>query len=155
MHTLGDVITVAIALAALIIVPYKIVKAWVSKPRVMSHSAQNAARTSYEPTEPIPVRWQQNQPEPAEPAQIEPGEEKPSLYRLTRQEEIAILAVQRNEDGSYRHSANAITTFVGGTAADVKRQIAEIRDPQLATPVEAQPQSHGKRLDRPANGWQH
>lgn len=105
-------------------------------------------RAMPEPAEPLPVRSQQHQAEPIEPVENEPVREPLQLNRLSRAAEIALLAVQRNEDGSYRHSANAITQFVGGTAADVKRQIAEIR----ATKPEEPPKPES-RIDRPARGW--
>lgn len=146
MNTLGDVITVAIALAALIIVPYKIVKAWLSKPRVMSRNENTGFRTAYEPPEPIAVLADTHQPEPVEPSVIEPASEPIRLRQLPRHDLIVLLAVQRKEDGEYLFSANQITTFVGGTAANVKTLIAEVR-------AEKQEQRPPGRLERPANGW--
>lgn len=90
----------------------------------------------------------QNQIEPSEPAKNEPAREPTTLRNMTRVEEIAVLAVQRNDDGSYRHSANKITELMGGTAADVKAQVAAIRGPTkpASAPLAA-------RTERPANGW--
>ena len=94
-----------------------------------------------------PVRAQQNQLEPDFDSVREPAHEPSTLRSLTRTEEIALLAVQRNDDGSYRHSANKICELMGGTAAEVKAQVAAIRGP--AKPVQAP----GAPLKRPANGW--
>jgi hypothetical protein len=71
-----------------------------------------------------------------------------SLRNLTRLEEIALLSVQRNDDGSYRHSANKIVDIMGGTAAEVKAQVATIRATKAA-----QEDSVPNRLKRPVNGW--
>lgn len=85
-----------------------------------------------------PVRPQQNQLEPLEPGGIEPPRAALTLH-MSREEEIAVLAVQRNADGSYRHSANKITELMGGTAADVKKQIAEIRGTPAELPQAPKP----------------
>lgn len=119
---------------------------------VMSRESAQAekdepVRERFEPAEPPAVRGQQNQIEPAEPGQIEPAGEPARLYRLSRQEEIVILAIQRDASGAYRHSANEITKFMGGTAADVKEQIRAVRDPK----PEAEPPAQS--IKRPADGW--
>jgi hypothetical protein len=109
-------------------------------------------RAPVEPPEPVAVRAHQNQLEPSEPPQNEPACEPSArgiTARLERAELITLLAVQKNADGSYTFSANKITEFVGGTAADVKAQIAAIRTPQKP---EAQ-NERGKSLRRPAEGW--
>jgi hypothetical protein len=94
-----------------------------------------------------PVRAHQNQIEPLFQTVHEPEREPSTLRNLTRAEEIALLAVQRNDDGSYRHSANKICELMGGTAAEVKAQVATIRGPaKPKAPV-------GTPLKRPANGW--
>lgn len=109
--------------------------------------AHEPVRIALEPAEPGAVRAQQNQLEPVEPAENEPAREPLQLNRLSRESEIALLAVQRNEDGSYRHSANDITKFIGGTAADVKKQVAAIRGSKPAEQVSA------ARVERPSRGW--
>jgi hypothetical protein len=96
---------------------------------------------------PDPVLPHQPQPEPDSLSVREPEREPSSLRNLTRAEEIALLTVQRNDDGSYRHSANKIAELMGGTAADVKSQVAAIRGP--AKPA-AKPTGH---VARPPDGW--
>lgn len=91
----------------------------------------------------------QYQPEPDPEVVREPEREPATLRSLSRLEEIALLAVQRNDDGSYRHSANKIVDLMGGTAADVKSQVAAIRGPTKPLPM-----SPGSPMKRPANGWQ-
>lgn len=113
-------------------------------------------RTDAEPLEPVAVLGQQNQPEPVEPAKIEPPDE-PALVAISAQlsqtELIAVLAVQKNLTGGYRYSANEITRFIGGTAADVKKIIADIRNPPRPEPPAPAQAEHGKSLRRPAEGW--
>lgn len=111
-------------------------------------------RSPAEPAEPAAVRAHQNQLEPAEPDQIEPEREPSEVTinnRMGRTELIALLAVQRKDDGGYVFSSNQITAFVGGTAAEVKAQIAAIRNPpKPETPAQIE---RGKSLRRPAEGW--
>jgi len=105
-------------------------------------------RFMQEPAQTMPVLPQLHHLDENEPCENEPAREPPQLNRLSRTAEITLLAVQRNADGTYRHSANAITHLMGGTAADVKKQIAEIR----ALPPEEQPKI-APRMDRPPRGW--
>jgi len=109
-------------------------------------------RAPAEPAETAAVRGQTHQIELGELPKNEPAHE-PSVIaitaRLERAELITLLAVQKNTDGGYTFSANKITEFVGGTAADVKAQIAAIRNP----PKQAEPPERGKSLRRPAEGW--
>jgi len=66
---------------------------------------------------------------------------------MSRDAEIAWLTVQRNDDGTYRHSANKIAAFMGGTESVVKAQVAAIRaKKEVAAPVSA-------RAERPPQGW--
>lgn len=57
--------------------------------------------------------------------------EKLTMPRVSRDittiDELALLCVIRNPDGKYRHSANAIYTFVGGDRNTVLATIREIR----------------------------
>lgn len=73
---------------------------------------------------------------------------EPVSLHMSRDAEIAWLTVQRNDDGSYRHSANKIAAFMGGTEAVVKAQVAAIR---AKKEPDAPPPS--PRLDRPPQGW--
>lgn len=114
--------------------------------------------SSYDGSEPVPnrfdapepelVRAHQNQVEPPEPPRIEPVREPASLRNLSHLELTTLLAVQRNESGGYRFSANEILDFVGGTAADVKHTIREARGEQ-APPAQAATGT----VRRPVNGW--
>lgn len=150
MQTLGDVIMFVLIGGALIVVPYKLAKAWAwphVRPFIMSRFAPAPARTSYEPAEPLPVLGQQNQIEPTEPTQNEPATEPFSLRQLPRRDLIVLLAVQRKEDGGYSFSANQITAFIGGTAAPVKELIADVRSGRKE---EVKQPGH---IERPTNGW--
>ncbi len=84
---------------------------------------------------------QENEPYNAPPAE-------PQSLHMSRDAEIAWLTVQRNDDGSYRHSANKIAAFMGGTESVVKAQVAAIR---AKKEPDAPPPS--PRLDRPPQGW--
>lgn len=92
-----------------------------------------------------PVPGQQHHVEPREPGENEPGRE-PALRQLGKEELIVLLAVQRNDEGGYRYSANQITSFVGGAAAPIKETIATVRGKK------EMPRA-GAPLKRPANGW--
>jgi hypothetical protein len=65
-----------------------------------------------------------------------------SLYRMSDSDEIAVLAVQRKEDGSYRHSANEIAALMHGTRADVLDQIRAIRGAASAVTPSVSPPTH-------------
>jgi hypothetical protein len=65
-----------------------------------------------------------------------------SLYRMSDTDEIAVLAVQRKEDGSYRHSANEIAALMHGTRADVLDQIRAIRGAAPAVTPSVSPPIH-------------
>jgi hypothetical protein len=94
-----------------------------------------------------PVLPHLNQAEPVEPAVIEPVREPVILHNLSRSALIALLSVQRNEHNGYRFSKNQIAAFVGGTKADVLKEIDLYRVQKQATPPAP------ARVDRPANGW--
>lgn len=84
---------------------------------------------------------------PESEPQNAPAREPASLH-MSRDTEIAWLTVQRNDDGSYRHSANKIAQFMGGTESVVKAQVAAIRakkEPDAAPP--------SARAERPPQGW--
>lgn len=135
---------------------------FVGQPRIVKsfdssgadYVAQRAPRTAPEPPEPAVVRADVHQLGSGEPAKNGDVAELPRIdinARMTRAELITLLAVQKAEDGAYRYSANQITGFVGGTAADVKKLIAEIREP--VAPLPAPTVERGKSLQRPAGGW--
>jgi len=94
-----------------------------------------------------PVPGLLNQVEPVEPAEFEPVREPVILHNLSRAALIAVLAVQKNESNGYRFSKNQIAAFIGGTKADILKEIDLYRDPQPAK------RPMPTRVDRPANGW--
>jgi len=80
------------------------------------------------------------QTEPIAPAQNEPPA---NLHNMSRSALIALLSVQKTETGSYRWTANQIAAFVGGTRAEVLKEIALYR-PTPPSPAQ---------IKRPVNGW--
>lgn len=120
-------------------------------------SSSNIADPVRTPNEPVrtggstgaddAARARLHQVAPESEPQNAPSHELVSLH-MSRETEIAWLAVQRNDDGTYRHSANKIAALMGGTESIVKAQIAAIR---AKKEVEAKPS--GMRLDRPPQGW--
>lgn len=123
------------------------------KDYVAPQLVREPVRLAPEPLEPLPVLPHLHQVELGEPAKNEPPEEPPTPTvneHMNRAEIIALLAVQKKADGAYVYSSNQITAFVGGTAAEVKKQIAELRDQPKST--EPAPE-RGKSLRRPAEGW--
>lgn len=150
MQTLGDVVMAGLIIAALIVVPYKLAKAWLwpyVKPVIMSRLGLDVLRTRREPAEPMAVSAETHHLELEEPLENKPALEPIRLRQLPRYDLIVLLAVQRKEEGGYLYSSNQITSFVGGTAAPVKALIAEVRAEK-----QAEPKQPG-RIDRPSNGW--
>lgn len=86
-----------------------------------------------------------SQAEPIElPVRDPPDEPVFYSHKMSRKELTILLAAQRDGEGQYRFSANKIAEFVGGTGAEVKGWVADVRgrkEPAAAT------------LRRPANGW--
>lgn len=86
-----------------------------------------------------------HQLEPNEPAVLEPPRDPLIIsHKMSKKELTILLAAQKDGDGAYRFSANKIAEFIGGTSAEVKGWVAEVRgkrEPAAAT------------LRRPANGW--
>lgn len=68
------------------------------------------------------------------------------LRQLARAELIAMLAVQRKDDGSYMWSSNEIKKFVPGSDGPIGEIVATIRGKKEGPPA-------GAPLRRPANGW--
>ena len=122
MQTLGDVVTAGLILAALIVVPYKIAKAWLwpyLKPMIMSRLAKTPPQKTDMEAVCIPV----------EQTDMSDGMDwkmpRISAY-LTDQEFLVFLARQKLRDGKYRLSANKIVDAVGGDrnkTLDVVRQV--------------------------------
>lgn len=86
-----------------------------------------------------------SQPEPSDLAVLGPSRDPFIIsHNMTKKELTILLAVQRDGDGAYRFSANRIAEFVGGTSAEVKGWVAEVRgrrEPASST------------MYRPTNGW--
>lgn len=134
VETLGDVVTVLLIAAALIVVPYKLTKAWIwplIMSRVTSVVAIEPVRIAAEPPDTNAMRT-------STPEDDRTTLEPPIIsHKMTDVELIAVLTVQKDERGSYRFSANKIADFVGGTRADVLAEIKAIRNPSL--PAQYQP----------------
>lgn len=144
------VVTCLVALTTLLMFFYKVLTWWDSRAMSSDDPVRADERTGSDAIftgSSDPVRAHQNRLEPDFEAVLEPEREPPTLRNLTRAEEIALLAVQRNDDGTYRHSANKICELMGGTASEIKAQVATIRGP--AKPKAAP----GSPLKRPLNGW--
>lgn len=85
------------------------------------------------------------QPEPSELSVREPARDPLIIsHNMSRKELTILLAAQKTDEGAYRWSANKIAEFVGGTAAEVKGWVADVRGKR-------EPAAHSLR--RPANGW--
>ena len=148
-----------IAAHALTEMAYKVLIGQVPPPSVkrsdatkIDYVAPLVLQTGSASPEPLPVRADTHQPGSVELDENAQGVKTPTFditARLSREELITLLAVQKTPTGEYAYSANRITEFVGGTAAEVKRQIADIRTPPKVEP----PPERGKSLRRPAEGW--
>lgn len=85
------------------------------------------------------------QPEPDAPAMYEPPSDPLIIsHKMSKKELTILLAVQKDDEGGYRFSANKIAEFVGGTSAEVKGWVAEVRGKR-------EPASNSLR--RPTGGW--
>lgn len=86
-----------------------------------------------------------NQPEPNEPAVREPPDDPIIIsHKMTKKELTVLLAVQKDDEGAYRFSANQIAGFVGGTSAETKGWVAEVRGTRERAP---------NTMRRPVGGW--
>lgn len=135
----------------ILMVLFKLAVWWGERRAMSSEEAEPAARA--------PVRWSgaggASDPARAHLHQVEQESEpysappaEPVSLHMSRDAEIAWLTVQRNDDGTYRHSANKIAAFMGGTESVVKAQVAAIRAKK-----EAETNHANSRLERPAQGW--
>lgn len=85
------------------------------------------------------------QAEPIDPLVREPPSDPLIIsHKMGRKELTILLAAQKDEDGGYRFSANKIADFVGGTGAEVKGWVADVR---------GRKEPAARSLQRPANGW--
>jgi hypothetical protein len=157
LNTLGEVITCAIALIALIVVPAGIIRAWfpVIRERVggvlMSRSGDgsrghSASFDSGSQRFAPPVFAQQNQENQNQNATIDDIIDLTYTSPLTDQQAITILALMRRENGDYFLSANKIRDIVGGADATVKAEVAALR-PKEPTPPPL------RSITRPPGGW--
>lgn len=124
MQTLGDVVTAGLILTALIVVPYKLAKAWlwpVIKPMIMSRLAQMPVKKTDIEAVSIPVS------DTSTPTGIDEQMPRISAY-LTDNEFLVFLARQKLRDGKYRLSANDVYKVMGGNRNEVLDMIRQIRD---------------------------
>lgn len=125
MHTLGDVITAALIVAALIVVPYKLLKAWVwplVRPIIMSRyvavPAPNKKSSSHRPyaTEQAGTIDRNSVPDLAEQIGNTPDDDL-----------LDILAQVRTVTGEYRYAESRIARFIGGRVEDRITQVRAAR----------------------------
>lgn len=157
LNTLGEVITCALAIVAVLVVPAAIIRAWfpVIRERVggmlMSRSAGGSPldRAS-SPAETrrftTPVPAQQNQENQNQNATIEDIISLTYTGPVTDQQALTILALMRRENGEYFVSANKIRDIVGGADATVKAEVAALRPHKPTKPP-------ARSVTRPPGGW--
>lgn len=124
MQTLGDVITAGLILAALIVVPYKLAKAWVwpyVRPLIMSRVASAPLQKTDIEAVSIPVS------DTSITTGIDEQMPRISAY-LTDNEFLIFLVRQKLRDGKYRLSANDVYKVIGGNRNEVLDLIRQIRD---------------------------
>jgi hypothetical protein len=126
LNTLGEVITCAIALIAVLVVPAAIIRAWF--PVIRAHIADMLMSRSQD------ARAQQADIEavsiPVSDTSINDGIDwqmpRVSAY-LTDNEFLIFLARQKRRDGKYRLSANDVYKAVGGNRNDVLDIVRQVR----------------------------
>mgnify|MGYP001579838186 FL=1 len=123
MQTLGDVVTAGLILAALIVVPYKLAKAWLwpyLRPVIMSRLASAPPQKTDIEAVFIPVSdtsiedetdWQMP---------------RISAY-LSDDEFVVFLSRQKLRDGKYRLSANDVYKVTGGNRNEVLKIVSQVR----------------------------
>lgn len=129
LQTLGDVVMCGLAIAAVVLVPAGIIRAWWPEVSARIGGVIMSRPQSAPPISPdmeavcIPV-WDTGM----DGHTIASGDDiMPRIGReLTDTELITVLAVQR-KGGAYRSSANQIATYVGGDRNTVLALIREIR----------------------------
>lgn len=159
LDTLGDVVTCALAIVAVAVVPLAIVRAWWPEVKrvggniyyalldlfIMSPVWEDTPRAADTSAVHVPV------PSTDTSASTTPEEdditEMPRIgRRLSDTEIIVLLALQKGEDGTkYRFSANQIYELVKGPRAEVLAQIRAIRD---GPPAAGAQREHQARLER-------
>lgn len=123
--------------------------AWIRRlfeARSMPDAEPLPPRTSAEPSEPRAVLAETNRADDELVLEFEDVFEWLRSHKLTSEEAADLFAVARRENGEYFWSANKILEATGGTASEVKAQIAALR------PKPPAPRASG-RVERPANGW--
>jgi hypothetical protein len=136
LQTLGDVITCALAIAAVVLVPAATIRAWWPEVSaqigrlIMSRPGETHARAADTEAVHVPVLSTETTASAAAGAlDISDDFEMPRVgRRLSDGEIVTMLAAQKRADGKYRFSANEIYGLVKGPRAEVLTQIREIRD---------------------------
>lgn len=119
MQTLGDVITALIILAALIVVPYKLAKAWLwpyVQPLIMSRLGWAPKEKGGEKAVHVPIQ-----------GTAVVSAKPPSDRNIIIDAWIVALADARDEKGGDLFSANDIFKAVGGHRAAVLARVKAIR----------------------------
>jgi hypothetical protein len=161
LDTLGEVVTLVLAIVAVIVVPAAIARAWWSEIKraatntigavvdmfVMTTPAEQSPRATDTSAVHVPVLSTDTGASTAEVEHdITPDHEMPRIgRRLSDAEIVAVLALQKGSDGArYRFSANQIYELVKGPRAEVLAQIRAIRE----GPPAPQVREHQARLEQ-------
>ena len=123
VYTLGDVITLAMAVIGVPIVLYKLAKVWIwplMRPFIMSRKIEAPAEKTDMGAVSIPVS------EPPPESGIDWQMPRISAY-LTDQEFLVFLARQKLRDGKYRFSANDVVKIIGGNRNEVLDVVRQVR----------------------------
>jgi hypothetical protein len=159
--TLGEVVTLVLAIVAVLVVPAAIARAWWPEVKraatntigavvdlfVMSPERTDTARAADTDAIHVPVLSTETSAGTAEVERdITPDHEMPRISRrLSDAEIVAVLALQKGSDGArYRFSANQIYELVKGPRAEVLAQIRAIRE----GPPAPQVREHQARLEQ-------
>lgn len=154
LNTLGDVVTCALVVAALAIVPYKLARVWLAPQLrrlagmfLMSRPEKVAPHAADMDAVYIPVSHTgMNAHTTAEARDITGDYEMPRIgRRLSDDEIIALLATQKGVDGAkYRFSANEIALLMKGDRNTRLDQIRAVRE----GPPAPQVREHQARLEQ-------
>ena len=126
LDTLGEVVTCALAIIAVLVVPAAIIRAWFPVIReriggmIMSRQARAPVIQSIDIAGIVPVK------DTGIASGIDWQMPRVSAY-LTDNELVVLLARQKLRDGKYRFSANKIVDTLGGNRNDVLEVVRQVR----------------------------
>lgn len=143
METLGDMITLLLVVAALIVVPYKLARVWVFPHArqllalfIMSRNEEKEGAPEVIPERymvPVPstdtsASTNESVPPKETTEETEEAWELPRVSRYLDDKSIVVMLATQKKGGKYRFGANEIYNLVKGSRGDVLAIIRQVRE---------------------------